>query len=163
MLSGEDPSQPVYFGHHFSRFAKQGYFSGGPGYVLSKEALTRFKHRNTKECKEDHTIEDVKIGKCLETLGVVTGDARDSLNRTRFHCFSPYTHVEGNYPNWYYTWNKYKIRKVSIEAVFTTAKTCHAIQLLGWGGKGDCLRKRLNVCDAQAYRCLSYTRRRMWT
>ena len=45
-LSGEDPSQPVYFGHHFKTNVEQGYYSGGGGYVLSKEALKRFGTRS---------------------------------------------------------------------------------------------------------------------
>jgi glycoprotein-N-acetylgalactosamine 3-beta-galactosyltransferase len=31
-------SDPVYFGHHFKTIVQQGYYSGGAGYVLSKEA-----------------------------------------------------------------------------------------------------------------------------
>jgi glycoprotein-N-acetylgalactosamine 3-beta-galactosyltransferase len=43
-------SDPVYFGHHFKPIVKQGYYSGGAGYVLSKEALTRLakKGRNPR-------------------------------------------------------------------------------------------------------------------
>ena len=41
-LSGENTSEPIFFGHHFKTIVKQGYYSGGGGYVLSKEALKRF-------------------------------------------------------------------------------------------------------------------------
>ena len=41
-LSGENSSEPVMYGHHFQKFLKEGFFSGGSGYVLSKEALRRY-------------------------------------------------------------------------------------------------------------------------
>jgi glycoprotein-N-acetylgalactosamine 3-beta-galactosyltransferase len=64
-------SDPVYFGHHFKTIVKQGYYSGGAGYVLSKEALTRFanKGRNSKICRQDGGYEDVELGICMENLG----------------------------------------------------------------------------------------------
>lgn len=37
-----NPSEAVYFGCRFKPFVKQGYMSGGAGYVLSHEALKRF-------------------------------------------------------------------------------------------------------------------------
>jgi glycoprotein-N-acetylgalactosamine 3-beta-galactosyltransferase len=40
-LRGYKSSDPVYCGHHFKTKVQQGYYSGGAGYVLSKEALTR--------------------------------------------------------------------------------------------------------------------------
>ena len=41
LLSDKNSSSPVYFGHKFKPYVEQGYFSGGAGYVLSKEALMR--------------------------------------------------------------------------------------------------------------------------
>lgn len=40
-LSRQNTTNPVYFGHKFKRHVKEGYMSGGAGYVLSKEALDR--------------------------------------------------------------------------------------------------------------------------
>lgn len=42
LLSRYDTDKPVYLGHRFKVFVKQGYMSGGAGYVLSREALRRF-------------------------------------------------------------------------------------------------------------------------
>lgn len=42
MLSSHNPNEPIYFGCKFKPYVKQGYMSGGAGYVLSKEALRRF-------------------------------------------------------------------------------------------------------------------------
>jgi glycoprotein-N-acetylgalactosamine 3-beta-galactosyltransferase len=41
MLAPYNTSHPIYFGHRFRPYVKQGYMSGGSGYVLSKEALDR--------------------------------------------------------------------------------------------------------------------------
>ncbi|CAG07430.1 unnamed protein product, partial [Tetraodon nigroviridis] len=42
VLSNHTPDEPIYFGKRFKPYTKQGYMSGGAGYVLSKEALKRF-------------------------------------------------------------------------------------------------------------------------
>ena len=114
MLSAHDPKQPMYFGHHFDVIVPQGYMSGGGGYVLSKEALIRFGKRGEALCAKDHGDEDVQMGRCLEKLGVGTADSRDALGRTRFHCFSPDTHLGGIYPAWYYKYDKHGAQHVSI-------------------------------------------------
>lgn len=46
LLSSHNPTESIYFGHHFKPYVKQGYFSGGGGYVMSKEALRRFAGRS---------------------------------------------------------------------------------------------------------------------
>ena len=112
MLSAHAPTEPVFFGHHFKTHVSQGYFSGGAGYAISKEALRRYGNRPTGLCANDSGAEDVEIGHCMEKLGVLTGDSRDILNRSRFHCFGPGTHLGGGYPEWYYTYDKYGAQKV---------------------------------------------------
>uniref|UniRef100_A0A672IML3 Glycoprotein-N-acetylgalactosamine 3-beta-galactosyltransferase 1 n=1 Tax=Salarias fasciatus TaxID=181472 RepID=A0A672IML3_SALFA len=42
ILSRLDPEKPLYLGRRFRPFVRQGYMSGGAGYVLSREALRRF-------------------------------------------------------------------------------------------------------------------------
>lgn len=38
-LQDKDPTSGVFYGRHFKPYVKNGYMSGGAGYVLSKEAL----------------------------------------------------------------------------------------------------------------------------
>ena len=69
-LSGQDTNTPIYFGHKFKVIVQRGYFSGGPGIVLSKEALRRFSTDGLKRCPEvDPGVDDVNIGFCMQKLG----------------------------------------------------------------------------------------------
>lgn len=107
-LSTQNPEEPIYFGHHFNAMAKQGYFSGGSGFVLSKEALRRFgQHGNeSNRCRNQHGVGgDAKFGVCMQHLGVRTGNSLDKYGRNRFHCFNPETHLKGDYPSWYYRYD----------------------------------------------------------
>ena len=40
-LRDKNSSKPVYYGHHYKAYIRQGYMSGGAGYVLSKDALQK--------------------------------------------------------------------------------------------------------------------------
>jgi len=42
MLEPHNVTKPIFFGCKFKPYVRQGYMSGGAGYVLSKEALRRF-------------------------------------------------------------------------------------------------------------------------
>ena len=114
MVSAYDPQEPIYFGHIFKVIVKQGYASGGAGYVLSKEALRRFGRwgKNATLCRQDGGAEDAEMGKCLQALGVKPVPSTDSLGRSRFHCFSAEMHLQGGYPSWYYNYDANGARKV---------------------------------------------------
>lgn len=112
-LSSQNKDDPIYFGHHFKTIVKQGYFSGGAGYVLSKEALRRFGERgnDSKVCRQDGGAEDAEFGRCMENLGVKVGNSTDKLGRSRFHCFDLETHLMGGYPDWYYQYDAHGAQK----------------------------------------------------
>jgi len=112
MLNAHAPSEPIYFGHRFHVIVKQGYNSGGAGYVMSREALRRFGKRTSHLCASDRGAEDVNIGRCLERLRVHAGDSLDRLNRSRFHCFPPSLHLSGRYPSWFFKYDAYGGQKV---------------------------------------------------
>ena len=87
--------------------------------MLSKEALDRFVTRGLKDqsgvtcqTKRDSGSEDVEIGKCLESVGVVAGDSRDSLGRGRFFPFVPELHLIPGHvgqDHWYWKYIYYPV------------------------------------------------------
>lgn len=115
-LANHTPDEPIYFGCRFKPFVKQGYMSGGAGYVLSKEALKRFVEGFKSEtCTHASSIEDLELGRCMEKMGVAAGDSRDSLQRGTFHPFVPEQHLSAKYPKsfWYWSYSYYPIVEVN--------------------------------------------------
>ncbi|KAM4609623.1 glycoprotein-N-acetylgalactosamine 3-beta-galactosyltransferase 1-A isoform 1-T2 [Polymixia lowei] len=112
ILSNHTPEEPIYFGKRFKPYAKQGYMSGGAGYVLSKEALRRFVEGfRTRVCTHTTPVEDLALGQCLEKMGVLAGDSRDTLQRETFHPFVPEHHLTGKFSKsfWYWSYCYYPI------------------------------------------------------
>lgn len=106
-LRDKDPNDAVFFGQTFKSLWKNphslSYFSGGAGYVLSREALRRFGEEapSKSSCPKDGTVEDYDISSCLQKIGVKLGNSSDSLGRNRFNCFSPMYLLYEILPNWY--------------------------------------------------------------
>ncbi|WAQ93655.1 C1GLT-like protein [Mya arenaria] len=68
LLASTDHNKPSYMGFHMKLFVKNGFMSGGGGYVISSRALhdvVRIGFENGS-CKIDGHGEDVEIGKCLQ-------------------------------------------------------------------------------------------------
>ncbi|XP_067825340.1 glycoprotein-N-acetylgalactosamine 3-beta-galactosyltransferase 1-like [Heptranchias perlo] len=94
LLSNYNPDEPVYMGRRFKMFLKQGYMSGGAGYVLSREALKRYVAAFKEEtCNHTSHVEDVALGKCMEILGITPGDSRDDHLRETFLPISLLSHL----------------------------------------------------------------------
>ncbi|CAI2725355.1 unnamed protein product [Schistosoma spindalis] len=74
ILQQHNPKDPFMIGYNFPYLTKNGYFSGGAGYVLSQEALKRIveqaidKHPSCPTYDEDK--EDVKLSMCGQPVGV---------------------------------------------------------------------------------------------
>lgn len=116
VLANHTPHEPIYFGRRFKPYTKQGYMSGGAGYVLSKEALRRFVEGfKTKVCSHTTSVEDLAMGQCMEKMGVLAGDSRDGLQRETFHPFVPEQHLTAKFPKsfWYWTYCYYPISEVN--------------------------------------------------
>ena len=128
-LSEQNSSNPEYSGHLFKPIVKQGYNSGGAGYVLSKEALLRLATNgsNPDTCRQDGGDEDVEFGKCMEKLGVKTVNTTDRLGRSRFHGFEPIRFISGNYWPAYGSYDSNGARS-GIDSVSDYAITFHYIQ-----------------------------------
>ncbi|KAH8319117.1 hypothetical protein KR067_010194 [Drosophila pandora] len=129
MLYPYNQETPVYFGCKFKPYVKQGYMSGGAGYVLSREAVRRFVVEalpNPKVCKDENTgAEDVEMGKCLENVKVVAGDSRDSNGRGRFFPFVPEHHLIPSHTDkkfWYWQYIFYKTDEVGFWHFFLFSK-----------------------------------------
>jgi len=88
-------NSPIHFGHHFKYLG--GYFAGGAGYVLGREALKRFVVsgiNNASICHQgDNGDEDVNLGACMRRLNVTHGDSRDEKKLKRFFPFEIKDHI----------------------------------------------------------------------
>ncbi|XP_064648226.1 glycoprotein-N-acetylgalactosamine 3-beta-galactosyltransferase 1-like isoform X2 [Lineus longissimus] len=112
LLSNFNSEDPIYFGRKFKKYVRQGYFSGGAGYVLSRESLRRFVEKGLNGiCRPNNGgAEDVELGLCMQRVGVKAGDSRDDLGRERFHPFKPEHHlIPDALPKnfWYWSWVYY--------------------------------------------------------
>ena len=66
-------------------YVKQGYLSGGAGYVLSKEALKRFVEAfKTDRCTHSSSIKGLALGRGVEILNAEAGDSRDTTGKKTF-------------------------------------------------------------------------------
>ncbi|XP_043825097.1 glycoprotein-N-acetylgalactosamine 3-beta-galactosyltransferase 1 isoform X2 [Dromiciops gliroides] len=161
LLSRHDPAAPVYFGRRFKPYVKQGYMSGGAGYVLSKEALRRFVRAfQTNKCSHSSSVEDLALGKCMEAIGVEAGDSRDPSGKETFHPFVPEHHlIKGYLPKtfWYWNYNYYPPVEIPARVPWGVSQADERGQQKGrapsrsWeAGQGGALLSRRGPCGASA-------------
>ncbi|XP_060086053.1 glycoprotein-N-acetylgalactosamine 3-beta-galactosyltransferase 1-like [Ylistrum balloti] len=115
-LRDKDRNEAIYYGRRFKPHVKQGFMSGGAGYVLSRQAVryhVEFGNSSNylnSTCANQNNGEDVQLGLCLELAGVKAGDTRDSEGKERFFPLGPEDHM--NQPdikenNWYLYYSYY--------------------------------------------------------
>ncbi|XP_048760150.2 glycoprotein-N-acetylgalactosamine 3-beta-galactosyltransferase 1-like isoform X2 [Ostrea edulis] len=113
-LSHHSSKSLVFFGHKFKPIIKQGYFSGGAGYVLSRASLDKFVTEgsiNPFICRQDGGAEDAELGRCMMKLGISAGESLDTFGKETFHPFVPIAHLEGHHPEWFYKYSAHKPQK----------------------------------------------------
>ncbi|CAH8510360.1 unnamed protein product [Schistosoma turkestanicum] len=116
ILQKQNPDKPFIMGRRFKPFVKQGYMSGGGGYVLSRAGLLNIANgletNPTCRSKENVFAEDVKLGSCAEATNVTVVDSLDAEGRECFHPFSPLHMLTDNsktYPDWFLEYNYHRI------------------------------------------------------
>ncbi len=85
-LKTKNSTEPVSYGYDIKMIVKDGYHSGGAGYVVSNEALARLGSaltRNYSSCPNSG-MEDVDFGTCLNELGVKNDKSTDKFGKERF-------------------------------------------------------------------------------
>ncbi|KAH8393633.1 hypothetical protein KR200_008383, partial [Drosophila serrata] len=92
-LYAHSPKSPVYFGNKLRQNVTQSKISSGGKYVLSKAALHKFMKYafdNSSICSNLNIgFEDIELGRCMQSVGVVAGDSQDEQGLSRFIPFSP--------------------------------------------------------------------------
>ncbi|KAH9287390.1 Glycoprotein-N-acetylgalactosamine 3-beta-galactosyltransferase 1 [Echinococcus granulosus] len=92
ILSRQDPNKPILMGRRFKKYVKQGYTSGGAGYVVSRGALKLIvdgMNSGIRGCGKGGGAEDVNLGACAEAVNVTLVDSLDEHEQEVFHPFPP--------------------------------------------------------------------------
>jgi hypothetical protein len=120
-LSGQmGREKAVTFGFDFNRHVKDGYHSGGCGYVISGVGFKRLGAKLKADFNfcTNSGVEDKDTNHCLRELGVAMGKSVDENGRQRFLVLSILGHFYGRFPNWLIKFTKYPLKKVDCIVIF---------------------------------------------
>ncbi len=104
------------YGYKFKLFVKNGYMSGGAGYLLNKKALSKLGSKldkNIMYCPH-YKEEDISVSNCMNLLGIVKMNSTDKLGRERFHPFNITAHYFGLLDNEFELYSANKVKKVQL-------------------------------------------------
>ncbi|XP_048242712.1 glycoprotein-N-acetylgalactosamine 3-beta-galactosyltransferase 1-like [Haliotis rufescens] len=101
-LKDEDYNKPIYFGQVL-REGNAVFPLGSAGYVISREAISKFGASSPPKtsCKGSTSSECLVVAECFRHLGIILGDSRDALDRSRFHGISVESVSVHEYPAWF--------------------------------------------------------------
>ena len=114
-LSDKNKSKPVTYGYDFHKFVDYGYHSGGAGYVLTNEALSRLALflKNNYSSLILKNLEDVDVAETLRKVRVYPEKSIDDYGRERFHPLKLYDHYIGKYAYWMRRYSDNPLKKVN--------------------------------------------------
>ena len=118
-LGNKDKDSLVSYGYRFDEtYVKNGYQSGGAGYVISgggMKLLGSTLNRNFTFC-QDWGIEDLDMGQCMRDLGILPANSLDEEKKETFHFGSFESHFWSDFStdNWKFLLPDYPIRGVSL-------------------------------------------------
>ena len=107
---------PLSYGYDFRLFVAQGYHSGGAGYLMSGEAFARL-GAALSSSSDDLALcpntgnEDVDMGSCMRSLGIVPAVSLDDKKRERFHPLALMDHYLG-FDEWLHEYASNPVQKV---------------------------------------------------
>lgn len=101
-LKDEDYNKPIYFGQVL-REGKAVFPLGSAGYVISRAAISKFGASSPPKtsCQGSTSSECLVVAECFRHLGIILGDSRDAMDRSRFHGISVESVSVHEYPAWF--------------------------------------------------------------
>ncbi|KAL3313182.1 Core 1 synthase, glycoprotein-N-acetylgalactosamine 3-beta-galactosyltransferase, 1 [Cichlidogyrus casuarinus] len=126
-----DPQNKILAGRRFKKFTKQGYMSGGAGYLISQaglHAIAETMENDEKPCHQNSNSEDVGLGYCAERAGVEIVDSLDRNHLERFHPFNlpAMWLLEPTSDNWIHEYNYHPMKYVSFLTVNFVTQHVHS-------------------------------------